>query len=65
MPLPLFFIGVAAATGSVGVGKSIKAGIDASLRFEAVASPKAESYFPLPLRERRVRIGWSGTPFVI
>ena len=29
MPLPLLFIGVAAATGSVGVGKSIKAGIDA------------------------------------
>ena len=30
MPLPLLFIGVAAATGSLGVGKSIKAGIDAS-----------------------------------
>lgn len=30
MPLPILFIGVAAATGSVGVGKSIKAGIDAS-----------------------------------
>lgn len=30
MPLPLLFIGVAAATGSVGFGKSIKAGIDAS-----------------------------------
>jgi len=29
MPLPLLFIGVAAATGSLGVGKSIKAGIDA------------------------------------
>ena len=28
MPLPLLFIGVAAATGSVGVGKSIKAGMD-------------------------------------
>ena len=30
MPLPLLFIGVAAATGSVGIGKSIKAGIDAN-----------------------------------
>ncbi len=30
MPLPLLFIGIAAATGSVGVGKSIKAGMDAS-----------------------------------
>ena len=29
MPLPLLFIGVAAATGSVGVGKTVKAGIDA------------------------------------
>ncbi len=28
MPLPLLFIGVAAATGSVGVGASIKAGVD-------------------------------------
>ena len=30
MPLPLLFIGVAATTGSVGLGKSVKAGIDAS-----------------------------------
>lgn len=30
MPLPLLFIGVAAATGSMGIGKSIKAGIDTS-----------------------------------
>ena len=28
MPIPLLFIGVAAVTGAVGVGKSIKAGID-------------------------------------
>ena len=31
MPLPLLFIGIAAATGSVGVGKTIKAGIDSSV----------------------------------
>ena len=30
MALPLLFIGVAAATGSVGLGKSIKAGMDAT-----------------------------------
>ena len=30
MPLPLLFIGVAAATGSFGVGSTIKAGIDAN-----------------------------------
>ena len=30
MPLPLLFIGIAAATGSVGVGKTVKAGIDSS-----------------------------------
>ena len=30
MPLPLLFIGVAAATGAIGTGKSIKAGIDSS-----------------------------------
>ena len=30
MALPLLFIGVAAATGSVGIGKSIKAGMDAT-----------------------------------
>ena len=30
MPLPLLFIGVAAATGTFGVGKTIKAGIDAT-----------------------------------
>ena len=29
MPLPLLFIGVAAATGGLGIGKGIKAGIDA------------------------------------
>lgn len=28
MPLPLFFIGIAAVTGGVGVGKTIKAGVD-------------------------------------
>ena len=28
MPLPLLFIGIAAATGSLGLGKGIKAGID-------------------------------------
>ena len=30
MPLPLLFIGIAAATGGLGVGKTIKAGIDAN-----------------------------------
>ena len=30
MPLPLLFIGVAAAAGAVGAGKSVKAGIDSS-----------------------------------
>jgi len=30
MAIPLLFIGVAAATGSVGIGKTIKAGMDAS-----------------------------------
>lgn len=30
MPLPLLFIGIAAATGSLGIGSSIKAGIDSS-----------------------------------
>ena len=30
MPLPLLFIGVAAATGSFGIGSTIKAGIDAN-----------------------------------
>ena len=30
MPLPLLFIGLAAATGTLGVGKSVKAGIDTS-----------------------------------
>ncbi len=28
MPIPLLFIGIAAATGAVGVGKSVKAGVD-------------------------------------
>ena len=28
MPLPLLFIGIAAATGGIGVGKTIKAGVD-------------------------------------
>lgn len=28
MPLPLLFIGIAAVTGGVGVGKSVKAGVD-------------------------------------
>ena len=28
MPLPLLFIGVVAATGALGVGKTVKAGID-------------------------------------
>lgn len=30
MPLPLLFIGVAAATGGLGIGKTIKAGVDAN-----------------------------------
>lgn len=30
MPLPFLFIGFAAATGGLGIGKSIKAGVDAS-----------------------------------
>ena len=30
MPIPLLFIGVAVATGGLGIGKSIKAGVDAS-----------------------------------
>lgn len=30
MPLPLLFIGFAAATGSLGIGKGVKAGMDAS-----------------------------------
>ena len=30
MPLPLLFIGIAAATGTVGAGKSVKAGLDAA-----------------------------------
>lgn len=30
MPLPLLFIGIAAATGGLGIGKGIKAGVDAS-----------------------------------
>ncbi len=30
MPLPILFIGIAATTGSLGIGKSIKAGVDAS-----------------------------------
>ena len=30
MALPLLFIGIAAATGGLGIGKSIKAGVDAS-----------------------------------
>lgn len=30
MPLPILFIGVAAATGGVGIGKTIKAGVDAN-----------------------------------
>lgn len=30
MPLPLLFIGIAAATGGLGIGKGIKAGIDVS-----------------------------------
>ena len=31
MPLPLLFIGIGAAAGSVGVGQSVKAGIDATV----------------------------------
>lgn len=27
MPLPILFIGVAAATGGLGIGKTIKAGV--------------------------------------
>ena len=30
MPLPLLFIGVAVATGGLGIGKGIKAGVDVS-----------------------------------
>ena len=30
MPVPLLFIGVAAVTGSIGIGKGVKAGIDTS-----------------------------------
>ena len=30
MPLPLLFLGFAAATGSLGIGKGVKAGMDAS-----------------------------------
>ena len=30
MPLPLLFIGIAAATGTFGVGSTIKAGVDAN-----------------------------------
>ena len=30
MPLPLLFLGIAAATGGLGVGKTIQAGIDAN-----------------------------------
>ncbi len=30
MPLPLLFIGIAAATGTFGAGKAVKAGVDAS-----------------------------------
>ena len=30
MPLPILFIGVAAATGAFGAGKTIKAGVDSS-----------------------------------
>lgn len=29
MPLPLLFIGIAAATGGIGIGKNVKAGMDA------------------------------------
>ena len=47
------------------VGWLDKVGIDASLRFETVASPQEQALFPMRLRENRVRIGWSGTPFVI
>ena len=28
MPLPLVFIGIAAATGATGIGSSVKAGVD-------------------------------------
>ena len=28
MPLPLLFIGIAAATGAAGIGKTVKAGVD-------------------------------------
>lgn len=38
MPLPLLFIGIAAATGTVGAGKSIKAGLDAAEAKELNAS---------------------------
>ena len=28
MPLPLLFIGIAAVTGALGIGKSVKAAVD-------------------------------------
>lgn len=40
-------------------------GIDASVQFTSVAEHKEAQYQPLPIPMRRVRIGWSGTPFVI
>ena len=30
MPIPFLFIGVAAATGTLGAGKTVKAGVDAA-----------------------------------
>lgn len=40
-------------------------GIEASVQFTSVAEHKEARYQPLPIPMRRVRIGWSGTPFVI
>ena len=44
MPLPLLFIGLAAATGSVGLGSTIKAGIDAALEFDGVVKISAGNF---------------------
>lgn len=39
MPLPLLFIGVAAATGGLGAGKALKAGVDAAMQSGSIAVP--------------------------
>ena len=42
MPLPLLFIGIAAATGGVGIGKGVKAGID-NARADSINKESNES----------------------